>query len=272
MTEKMQMHEQIYSQEYIRSVVNSIYSLQALRIETGNRIMANLRSKITGEASSSSEKIEDEIGVTLKDLCSDYKKISDFMVNENMTLRKYFKSPQGIIADEVEYTLIDIYITMSEKEDKLTKQLAKILKNYPIYTEFLDGVKGCGTLMSAILVAYLDPYKARHVSSFWRYVGVDVTFVEKDGILVGEGTGLKHSKYNTIEYIDANGEVKTKNGISYNPFVKSKMLGVLATSFIMTGGDGKYCQIYRNVKNRYLNMPTHQNKSLKHIDVRPVAI
>lgn len=254
------------SKEYIRNIINSIYDLQNLRISTGNRIMANMRMKLTGEASACAEELDETMGYSIKDLCKDYKRISDYMVENNVNLKKYFKQEHGLITDEMEYTLVDSYINMVNVEEKLTKQLAKELKKYPIYNEFMCDVKGCGTLMSGVIIAYLDPYEARHVSSFWRYVGVDVTFVERDGELVGEGTGAKHAKYNQIEYIDKNGEVQTKNGLSYNPFVKAKMCGVLATSFLMAGGKDKYAQTYRNVKMRYQNMPAHADKTPKHID------
>jgi hypothetical protein len=51
-----------------------------------------------------------------------------------------------------------------------------------MWDAFFRDIKGCGTLMSAVCIAYLDPYKARHVSSFYRYAGLDtVQSVDKQG-------------------------------------------------------------------------------------------
>lgn len=260
-----------YNKEYIRNIINSMYSIQQLRIQIGNRIVGNIKAKIAGESSPTDEQITDELeGKALKEITADYKRITDFLTIEKNTLKKYFKKPEGIITEEVEYVLVDTYVTMLEKEELLSKQLGKVLKNYPIYTEFLEGVKGCGTTMSAVIISYLDPHQAKYVSSFYRYAGLDVTFVEKEiegeVQLIGEGTGLKHAKYNNFTYIDKEGNEQTKHGISYNPFLKSKLMGVLATSFLMTGRDGKYAKIYRDYKMRLQNSPKHNTKTPKHID------
>jgi len=52
--------------------------------------------------------------------------------------------------------------------------MTKVLERIPIYTEFLEQERGVGPAMAGVLVTYLDPHKARHVSSFWRYAGLDV--------------------------------------------------------------------------------------------------
>lgn len=52
-----------------------------------------------------------------------------------------------------------------------------------------------------------------------------------------------------VEYVDANGEIKTKKSIGYNEFLHTKLLGVL--------GDD-YRKVYDDYKNRYLNRPDWQ--------------
>jgi hypothetical protein len=37
-------------------------------------------------------------------------------------------------------------------------------------------------------------------------------------------------------YIDAEGNEQTKKGISFNPFMKTKLIGVLGSSFVKTNG------------------------------------
>lgn len=264
------LQEVIYDKEYIRSILNSIYSIQKLRIEMGNRIISNFKRRISGNGSASDEEIEEEMGISLTQLCTDYKHIADYVAEEGHTLKKYFKTPEGFITNETEFVLMDNYMKLLEQERSLTKQLEKNLKNFAIYNEFLVNVCGCGPLMSGVILAYLDPHSARHCSSFWKYCGLDVTFVEKeiDGevLLIGEGTGTKHAKLNTIEYISKDGTKKTKNGITYNPFVKSKLIGVLATSFIMCGTKSHYNNVYRDYKMRLQNEPIHADKTPAHIN------
>ena len=80
-----------------------------------------------------------------------------------------------------------------------------------------------------VLISYLDPRKAEYVSSFWKYVGIDVVIDDN-----GNGVGRSKRKEHLIdvEYINKSGEKCTKKSVTFNPLVRSKLLGVLASCFI----------------------------------------
>lgn len=251
----------------IRNVINSIYAMQKLRIETGNRIYANFRIKLLGEeVGLSDEELDNEIIPSLDDLVTEAERITDWMIENKKRISTYFKNSEGFITSETEHTLVSQYKMLIEGEKNMIKALTKDLKEVPIYTEWLSKQKGCGPLMSGVIISYLDPHKARHCSSFWKYCGLDVVKVEKDGEMVGEGRAMRHAKYNQVEYTAKDGEVKLKNSLGYNSFVKSKLIGVLAGSFIKVGKGGKYNELYYNIKERYANRPDLKDASKGRID------
>ena len=54
-----------------------------------------------------------------------------------------------------------------------------------------------------------------------------------------------------VKYIDSDGEVKTKKSITYNPRIKTKLMGVMADSLIRQSGEkSPYRKIYDDYKNR----------------------
>ena len=75
------------------------------------------------------------------------------------------------------------------------------------------------------------------------------------------GRSLRHTVM--TEYINRNGETCTKKSITYCPFLKAKLMGVLADSFIKCPGS-KYEQVYRNYRARLDNEPAHYGKTAAH--------
>jgi len=75
-------------------------------------------------------------------------------------------------------------------------------------------------------ISELDPRKARHVSSFWKYAGLDV--------VDGRRTKQKEkSPFVDIEYVNKDGELATRKSITFNPFLKTKLIrGCWAPSFL----------------------------------------
>ena len=63
----------------------------------------------------------------------------------------------------------------------------------------------------------------------------------------------------SIEKINA----QLKKGITFNPFLKTKLVGVLGSSFLRAG-ENVYSTIYRDYKNRLENHPKHIDKSKGH--------
>ena len=256
----------------IRVMVRSTYSMQKLRIQLGNRIFAQFRLKVLGITSSQTEEeMAAEEAKILKQIRNSYDLLTDGVIH-TITARNF--KGRGIISDFTEYVLIKQYLDMQEAEENSFKQLTHELKKYPIYQEFLSKVKGVGPAISAVIISEMDPTAATYPSSFCKYAGLDVvTMIEnpdKTMTPLEQGEGRTRNKRHlvTVQYKDKEGETQEKLSVTYKPFLKSKLLGVLGPSFIKAGiknGDNKYGQLYYDYKTRLQNMPKHKEKTKLHI-------
>lgn len=64
---------------------------------------------------------------------------------------------------------------LKQLENQIKDYIAAEVKDIPIVKVFLKPIKGIGPILSGGLLAWLDPHKAPHASSFWRYCGLHVT-------------------------------------------------------------------------------------------------
>lgn len=244
----------------LRQHVRGIYDLQQLRIMIGNRITTNFRTKLGQEPGKKTEPTAKKV-IELVMLA--YSRLADGITDGTLDgVKKVLQeSPEnnGVISDVVEFELAHNYKLLTDQEARAEKHLEEILEDYPIYTEFLKpSVKGCGVKMAAVIISEIDIHKAQYPSSLYRYAGLDVA---DDG----RGRGRYEEHLRDIEYIDKHGEVKTKKGITYNPFLKTKLMGVLAPSFLKSKNP-KYDSAYRDYKYRLENHVDHKKKTKGHRD------
>ena len=258
----------------IRNLVSGIYDIQKLRIAIGNRVVQSFNIQMGQKPSESQEEMEKEVQSMIKKLRSEYNRITDAYIDKSyikkikkgnnieektVTLAKNAgieRVINTINTDkdlDVQYIneLMGTYVDIIETEERMTKVLTKEVQKHPMWDAFFKGVTGCGPLMSAVCIAYFDIHKARHVSSFWKYAGLDTVDVElEDGTHIREGRSLKHTEM--VPYTDKNGNIKEKRSITYNPILKTKLLGVLGSGFLKQPGC-KYEKIYRDYRNRLDN-------------------
>jgi hypothetical protein len=116
-----------------------------------------------------------------------------------------------------------------EQEKDIEKKLKKVLKRFPIYTEWLLGVKGVGTIAAAQIIANIDIHKATTVSKIWQYCGLNPGMVvgkkrveNKDGsfTLVPSSTMIRGDKL-TAGFV-----------APFNKNMRTALCGVLADGFI----------------------------------------
>ena len=298
--------------EKIRILVNGIYDIQKLRISTGNRIVQSFNIQMGQKPSTRQEDMDSEASSLINSLRSDYKRITDAYVAKEYLLNKGNSSivtkkaePKNgadrsefvtiqlkknakikdiiqsmnensdalVIKNEYDYNLMKHYMELSDSEEGMVKDLEKEVTKHPMWNAFFKDVKGCGVLMAAVCLTYLDVNKARHVSSFWKYAGLDtVDIVKEDGSIVNEGRTAKKAHNVEQIYIDKDGNEQTKMGLGYNPSLKTKLIGVLAPCLLKAGlrvikGDdkkpildddgnkqytisSKYTQLYLDYRNR----------------------
>lgn len=181
----------------------------------------------------------------LADARAAMKRLSDYVAKVRP---KGFK-PEGIIDNYTEYVLAKIYLRLEEEEKYSFSQLEKVLDAFPIYTEYLKSVTGCGPAMSAIIITEVDITKCKYPSSLWKYAGLDVA---PDG----KGRSRKSEHLVDREYKSKTGEMKTKKALTYNPWLKSKLTAVLGASFLRMGPErSKYARIYYDYKHRLTCRP-----------------
>lgn len=268
----------------IRDVLDALYDMQKLRIASGNRLYQIFKDKSDADSTikdeiekekqketDSEEVLDAKANEILKTVNSEYKELTAYMVDNNKTIASALKKIETIkILTKTDYSMVKAYNLLLESEESYKKVLTDNIKDHPVYVGFLANVKGCGPMMSANILAYLDPYKARHASSFRKYAGLDVVATkDKDGnpVLDSEGNMVTHGRKmgdtEDYEYTDKNGNKAIKKGLTYNPKLKSKLIGVLASGMIKAK-DPVYTKIYYDYKLRLENHPKHREKSAAH--------
>ena len=239
----------------LKTIVRGAYDIQKNRIQTGNRLVGNFKAKL-GQAPSQKEDTIDADGQQiLANLRRSHKLLTEGVAT--FPRQATFKGDE-VISSYTELCLVANYLELEEQEKTHFRRLGNILKDYPIYNNFLAGVVGVGPAMAGVIISEIDITKAEYPSSVHKYAGLDVA---------GDGQGRSRKKEHLEEsqYTDKNGELQTKKGITFNPFLKTKLVGVLGSSFVKQSPDKcKYRKVYDDYKHRIENMEAHKEKSKGH--------
>jgi hypothetical protein len=192
----------------------------------------------------------------------------DYIEGKLPTQKKFV--PAGLITEYAELIMVDQYMTLLSAEDQQFNKLEKLLKGIPIYDNFLSQVVGCGRAMSAVIISEIDIHKAEYPSSLHKYAGLDVCRIGKytdelgkehtvpadeidafydendpsvvymahgryPCVLVGVGRSKKDYCLVQKEYTTAEGNTAFRSSITFSPFLKTKLIGVLGGSFLKAG-------------------------------------
>ena len=127
----------------------------------------------------------------------------------------------------------DYFVAVSNaaksQEDEIEKALKKLLKRFPIYTEWLLSVKGVGTIAAAHIVAAYDIHKADTISKLWQYTGLN------PGMVRGKKRHENKDGTFRIEITDTmiRGDRLTAGFVApFNKNLRTALCGVLADGFI----------------------------------------
>jgi len=244
--------------ENIRISVRTLYDMQKLRIQSGNRIAAAFRTKL-GLSSSQAEAENPDAEKMLKDLRAEFKRITDGVKR----ITKNFKSDSTILTTRGELALIEGYERQLEAEAIHEKAIMAALELEPIWTQWIVNVRGVGPLMAGVILSEIDITKCNSISALWAYCGLDVVVTtDADGNVLEEGRCKKAHHLVPKTYTDRDGEAIETKGISFNPFLKTKLVGVLGGVFLKLGGP--YREIYDDYKHRLEHHPKHQAKTKMH--------
>ena len=239
-------------------MVRSAYDLQKLRIEFGNRLCAQFKSKLGGKPSKKeSETIDEEGQSLLNELKVRFRKLTEGVAKE-LPSKRAWKGDE-LISSYTEAILLHNYLTLERNESSQFRRLESTLEEFPIYNEFLLKVKGCGPAMSAVVISEIDIEKAKYPSSLWAYSGLDVVTNNGDD---HRGRSRRKEHLRQIDYLDKDGKPAKRLGITFNPLLKTKLTGVLGPCLIKAGSDYKI--IYDNYKHRLENHPKWSAVSKAH--------
>lgn len=236
----------------IKKLAAGFYDLQHLRVEIGNRITAQWKAK-AGQAPGEREtEIPEPDQKLLRRLRLSYRRLTDELIK--------FPQPADFEGDELissftELALVSMYLDLDAAEQRHFKILTSVVEREPIY-KWLEGVRGCGPTMAAVIISSIDIHKATYVSSLWQYCGLSVA---------PDGRGMSRKAEHLVKrtYINREGEEAERLGITFNPFLKTKLIGVLGPCMIKAG-DSPYTRIYRDYKHRLENHSAHREKSKGH--------
>lgn len=245
----------------LKLMVKGAYDLQALRMQMGMRLCANFRArlkKLKGEEEPAEgeeddpEELSKEALQVIKALKESYRRLCD-----GIARHRTLPAEKGFVGDELiseftELVLVHQYIAIEKQEASQFSQMTSVLEKIPIYVHYLKAQKGIGPAMAGALISTLDPHKARHASSFWRYAGLDVA---EDC----RGRSRRQEHLVEREYIDKNGKKATRMGVTYNPWLKTKLF-TLAASFMRLGSP--WVAVYRGYKHRLETDPSRQKAEL----------
>ena len=268
----------------LRAQVRGAYDMQKLRIETGNRIVANFKARLGQQPGHKEEEMEAEARNTLAVLRKAYRKITDAV--KTFPRASTFEGDL-LISSYTELCLVAQYEELAGVEVQHFTRLGNSVKQFPIWDAFLDGVKGVGPAIAGVLLSELDitDYwldsrgkrvaantpdaipRTLYVSSLWKYAGLDVG---------PDGRGRSKRKEHLVEvpYTDKEGKPAVRNGITYNPFLKTKLVEVLASSFLKVGVErSPYAARYYDHKHRLESHATYgtANDEKKDDDGRCIA-
>lgn len=165
------------NQSNLKILVRGTYDVQKLRIQMGNRIVANFKAKLGQAPSTSEDELDDDSKEMLKDLRMRYTKITDGVTSilggaKMFPKRSQFKGDK-VISTYTELCLLAQYIEHEDNEKRHFSRLESILAEYPIYTDYLKSVKGVGPAMAGVIISEIDISKSKYPSSLWAYAGLD---------------------------------------------------------------------------------------------------
>jgi hypothetical protein len=211
-------------QQQLRTIVRGAYDIQMLRIQMGNRIVAQYKAKLGQNPGKSEKDLDKESTKILDQLRAEYKKLMDGV--KKVRLATFKATP--LISNFTEFSLLMNYLDLEESEKSHFKNLGQILLGFDVYNKFLEPIPGVGPAIAGVVISEIDIAKATYPSSLWQYAGLGV---ESDN----RGTSRRKEHQKEIAYTNKEGKPDTRMGILFNPFLKTKLMGVLTGSFLKAG-------------------------------------
>ena len=199
---------------------------------------------------------------------------------------------KGIITTAGQMEFVRAALLSREIEESLKKPVVRLVRQHPLWIEFLQHVDGCGELLAGAIISTVDMDKVKSPSSIMALAGDDTVprvepkdkdkdpdsiyevdqygniLMDENGnkIPIRDGRSKKREHLITREYISKKGEKKEKLSVTYNPWFKTKMW-LLSNSFVRVRINGEitwYGQIYYDYRARLDEHWKHMDKKKAH--------
>lgn len=168
----------------LRTLIDNVYDLQSTRIAAGNRLVASLRqmgiiaaknpeglnlsAQAVGKSGDqgeedSKDKEQKENDKLLIKIIDEYELVSNIYA-ERFGNRGHIQKALDVIGSdavyirtELTYNMVSIFLRLLKTEQAMLDVCSKEVKKHPLWNAFFKDIKGCGPLMSAVCISYLDP-------------------------------------------------------------------------------------------------------------------
>lgn len=234
----------------IRSFYRGVEDLTQLRIMNGQRVLACFKNKLGVSPGEDEEKI----GKALKVIENQYLLLTDGVVDITANgFKKSLKanSDKKLLIDKYsEAVMVSTYLSLRKEEDNAIKKLGKLIQPIPLWNEFLTYVLGCGVKMGAAIISELNIEAAPYPSSYWKYLGLDVTIDPNNGEHIGRRNWTRLME--KTEFLGTDGNITVTNNLGYNARLKSKLLYVMGGCILKAGGYYRV-ECYDPYKQRLMN-------------------
>jgi len=126
-----------------------------------------------------------------------------------------------------------------KQEATIQKMLKKVLKRFPVYTEYLQGLKGVGEIGAGWIIAEFDIEKATTVSKMWQFAGLNPGMVK--------GKKRVEDAAGNVSFVESGemvrGDRLTPGHVApFNQKLRTALVGVLADGFIKQ--QNYYCMTF----------------------------
>lgn len=246
----------------LKTLVQGAYDMQKLRISIGNRICQQYRHRMGIVESQDEQKMASENKKILEDIRKEYKLLADGLIdNDDIININAILSTNKCISNFSELQLITEYMNILSSEIAAFNNIKPIVHQSPLWNLYLKGIRGIGETLAAVILSKFDIHKATYVTSLWKYAGLDEVEQGADGRYDGRGRGRYKNHLVPKDYENRDGKITSTIGISYHPWLKSKLLGTAYECLIRQ--NSHYREIRSNYAKRLENDPKRQCKIVR---------
>jgi len=169
--------------------------------------------------------------------------------------------------------LAGVYDSAYAQEKFIAMRMKEVVQVFPVWKEFMLGVKGCGEISAAAILSTIDIDRADTVSKLWQLAGFNPSMilgkirVETDDPDYTPKEGVVFERRNGYVIVQTNKQVRGDRytdgfNLSFNKAFRTQLIGVLAPSLIQM--QDHYCfEYYYPEKERLANSSNMTTERVK---------